>query len=207
MPKEFVCYTCEKPFPKEEMRKSAKGRTTRHCKSCKGFCRCLKCNEVKNIKEFKKSSKARGFLFEDGEDMPIRICWTCDAQIHKPTRNRYLRKRLSENSIKAFVATNFRRWRTKTDDTFDLTQNYLIELWNQQSGMCYYSGKPLTLKRGIGEWDGPSLDKKVPGLGYVKGNVVWTSRMLNTCKSRLTKDAFFKMCLEVAEYAKSQRIT
>jgi hypothetical protein len=42
-----------------------------------------------------------------------------------------------------------------------------------------------------------SLDKLTPSKGYTKGNVVWCTYLINTCKNMLTEDEFYKICAKI----------
>jgi actin-related protein len=50
---------------------------------------------------------------------------------------------------------------------------------------CPYLGCKLEM---FSEWSSPSLDKKVPSLGYVKGNIQVISTKANTMKNNATQD-------------------
>lgn len=74
----------------------------------------------------------------------------------------------------------------------DIDKEFMIDLWRKQYGRCYYTsilmdGMP---KGGRFVWNSPSIDKLVPGLGYVKGNVVWCLMSVNAFKGDLTEAAF-----------------
>ncbi len=82
---------------------------------------------------------------------------------------------------------------------FDLDAEYLIQLWNDQYGKCFYTEHPIdftliTKSRAHPHLFQPSLDKKDPALGYVKGNVVWTAYVINRMKNDLDYDDFIAAC-------------
>ena len=58
---------------------------------------------------------------------------------------------------------------------FNISPEYLIKLWEDQGGSCALTGQPLDLnqwgERGQVNPQAPSVDRIVPALGYVKGNV------------------------------------
>jgi hypothetical protein len=74
---------------------------------------------------------------------------------------------------------------------FDLDFNYLLSI---APDVCPVFGFPLGWgignKNGYGggRFDSPSLDKIVPELGYVKGNVMWVSQRANSMKHDATKE-------------------
>lgn len=68
---------------------------------------------------------------------------------------------------------------------FNLDVNYMIELYDRQKGLCYYSGFPLNLnkKGGRAKFDTLSVDKVIPSKGYTKGNVVLCLNCVNIFKN------------------------
>lgn len=66
---------------------------------------------------------------------------------------------------------------------FNLTEEYLQSLW---TGYCAISGQPVHLDTTRNnEWHA-ELDRTVPEIGYVQGNVDWLSRKFNRLKSNAT---------------------
>lgn len=66
-------------------------------------------------------------------------------------------------------------------------------------GKCYYTGFDISFEL-IAESKNrphnftPSLDRKIPELGYTKGNVVWTAYCINRMKNDLSDSKFIDMC-------------
>ena len=66
---------------------------------------------------------------------------------------------------------------------------YLIDLYNEQQGRCFYTDRPMTTILGQGvQKTNVSIDKIVPENGYVKGNVVLCQDRINTIKNDVTLD-------------------
>ena len=89
---------------------------------------------------------------------------------------------------------------------FDITVEFLIGLFEQQEGRCYYTGAELVVKTSGGRGNKTtlansphqmSLDKLVPNRGYVQGNVVWCTYLINTCKNMYSEKGFYKICKRV----------
>lgn len=82
---------------------------------------------------------------------------------------------------------------------FNLDAQYLIDLWNDQKGQCFYTDQSIDFSfteknsRSAHPFQ-PSLDKKDPNLGYVKGNVVWCAYVINRMKNDLDYDDFVAAC-------------
>lgn len=72
--------------------------------------------------------------------------------------------------------------------SFELTREYLIELYHQQKGLCALSGIPMEHK-----WDNLcsiSVDRIDSKLGYVSGNVQLVCKWVNLAKQRHSNEEF-----------------
>lgn len=193
----FTCHVCKKEKAKEEMRRSERNRTIAHCKDCIGYYRCIHCKEKRLAKHFKTSSKVSRYVFTDGEKIRTRVCYKCDFKLNKDRYDRYDRQIQTQETLKAIVQLNIQRWRSKTramGNIFDLNYQYLQSLWDHQCGCCIYTNEPIAVTRGRSQWQSASLDRLNPLIGYVKGNVAWTTRLTNTTKGQRTYDEFLQFC-------------
>ena len=73
---------------------------------------------------------------------------------------------------------------------FDIDTTYLVSIYPTDD-RCPVFGTVMTFgftptKRSGGNPDSPSLDRIVPSLGYVRGNVVWMSFRANAIKQNAT---------------------
>ncbi len=84
--------------------------------------------------------------------------------------------------------------RCSVDGTpFNLNGDYLIHLYLKQNGLCFYTDIPMIMLAGRSkdrraDRDSLSLDRIVPAIGYVKGNVVLCTNRINTVKNDLSLD-------------------
>lgn len=78
---------------------------------------------------------------------------------------------------------------------FNLDMEFLIDIYNKQNGLCYYSGFPLNFnKEGIvAKFDTLSVDKIIPEKGYTKGNVVLCLNCVNKFKCNYSLDDLKKV--------------
>lgn len=72
----------------------------------------------------------------------------------------------------------------KRDKYQEFTKYDLADIYEQQNGLCFYTNEKLVWRSGAGRHNRSlSVDKVLPGQGYVKGNVVlccdWINRMKN----------------------------
>lgn len=103
-----------------------------------------------------------------------------------------------QGNIKAFVQDRISGWRKNSPRPSDLTVDYLINLFNQQSGKCYYTGSNMNIGGPLSR-DSLSLERLTPLHGYVQGNVVWCSYLLNTMKQNLTEQEFYDKIRQVLQ--------
>lgn len=83
---------------------------------------------------------------------------------------------------------------------FNITPEYLEELYEKQNHKCALSGLSLELditKSGLKQnW---SLDRIDSNKGYIIGNVQWVDKRINMMKQSFSQDEFIDMCIEVAK--------
>jgi hypothetical protein len=137
---------------------------------------CNSCRRVKNSK-FGKS------LNEDG--------------IKNYTKISRIRKQKHLNDLPWLMSQRVYRCRQRHAGTepFNLTQEYLLNLLNQQNGCCYYSGEKLDFSLTQREdFDNfASLDKLEPDKGYIQGNVVWCKNLINIMKRKMNLEEFYDL--------------
>ena len=85
---------------------------------------------------------------------------------------------------------------------FDLTPEYLMELYNKQNGRCYYSGikMEIALKGYIDNTNTLSIDRVDSSKGYIKENIVLCCDSVNTMKMKLKVSDFLNICKEIVKY-------
>jgi hypothetical protein len=72
---------------------------------------------------------------------------------------------------------------------FNVTVEYLLQLWMKQNGKCAIENIPLSIE--THSITIASLDRINSDVGYVEGNVQWVTKRVNIAKSNLS-DADFK---------------
>jgi len=93
-----------------------------------------------------------------------------------------------------------------------ITLEYLRSMWEEQNGICPYSGLKLILPDTTNGWEtgesiyNASLDRINSNLGYIEGNVQFVARAINNAKGALSEKEFCEMLDAVAEYRMSKNI-
>lgn len=155
--------------------KSCLGKLSSRLHSKKVKTTCTVCNKeilykqshFKQVANHTCSKECMGKLRKDlykGKDNPKALKLTDFEKIFW--------KRVSDISYRA---------RAKKLD-FDLDYQFLIDLYNNQEGLCYYSGYPLKIQGGK-SFNTMSVDKIDPTKGYTKDNVVLCLNCINMMKS------------------------
>jgi len=78
---------------------------------------------------------------------------------------------------------------------FNLTPEFLLELWNLQDGKCFYSGIDMTYNRN--DLYTVSVDRVDSNKGYTQDNVVLACWGVNSMKNSYTREEFIALCQAV----------
>ena len=122
---------------------------------------CNVCQEVKPLSQFHKSKTNR-----------LGVNPAC-----KPCRSSIQAGKYRANWFHK-VAVLKKSWCKKNGIPFDLDGQYLESLWTPT---CPAFGTEFVMHDKKNDFS-PALDRLVPELGYVKGNVVWLSARANRIK-------------------------
>lgn len=98
--------------------------------------------------------------------------------------------------------------RTKRNNLeFNVTKEYLNDLFFKQDGKCNLSGLEITFPK---SWKDKtytaSLDRIDSSLGYIVGNVQWVHKHINVMKNIYPQDMFIFMCNQVAITHKTNKL-
>lgn len=87
---------------------------------------------------------------------------------------------------------------------FNLTTEFLINLWEEQEGRCAISGRKFDLARPreneTVRANAPSLDRIEPSKGYTKGNVRLVCYQVNTALNEYGREALLSLCNDIVKY-------
>ena len=83
---------------------------------------------------------------------------------------------------------------------FNLTIEYLQDLWEKQGGKCAISNVDLEYKLGRNFYGQTmSLDRIDSSKGYVEGNVQWVHKQVNFMKLQMSKEELLEWCKIILE--------
>lgn len=151
-------------------------------------CNCAVCNEPLYLKPFHLKRFKGPFTCS-------RVC-----------RSKYLKEAYSGSNnpnhkfigpIEKFFSIRIKdvQRRAKNSNlSFDLTVEYMVNLYNEQKGLCYYTKVPMKIStdnwvlKGQADIDVISVDKIEPEKGYTVGNIVFCCSGINKLKGSATKD-------------------
>lgn len=141
---------------------------------------CRTCLNIKTLNNFhikKKELEKRGYPSWDNQ------CKLCRSERFKKERheNNTLDFRLKEN-----LGWSKRRANEK-GLPYNITLNYLKELYEKQEGKCFYTGLELSLTNGTHRI---SIDQVIPSRGYTQDNVVLCAFVVNQMKFDLSLEDF-----------------
>lgn len=88
----------------------------------------------------------------------------------------------------------------KSGNIFNITLEFLLELWKKQKGLCAISKIPMTYEINAGRtYTNVSLDQIIPGKGYTQDNVQLICMAVNQAKADLSLEQFLFICKNVTE--------
>jgi hypothetical protein len=147
------------------------GHSWRH----NGHGNCVECTR-RGAREWKKANPDRVFAATERRD--------------KSRENRRTRQ---THPIAAVVGNT--RGRAKANGIpYNLDTDFAKMLWREQDGRCFWTGRELDFFIGEARHPmRPSFDRIVPSLGYVKGNIVWSSNFANRARGDLSAEGFAEL--------------
>lgn len=101
------------------------------------------------------------------------ICTSCRISTELITNKTICRTKQSINKLRGFLkrlVSNAIKKRKENKCIFEISYQDVLNLWNNQLGLCYYSKIPMIVHQ-KSDWK-CSLEKKNPSVGYVINNIV-----------------------------------
>lgn len=151
--------------------------------------KCCICNITLKLKPFHKK-RFKG---------PFCCSRSCRAQLLKTYYKGSLNPNFKySNNLVKFLSNRVKDIKTRCSNKikFDLDIDFMLQLYNNQMGLCFYTKIPMKLstqnwyKKRQPDMDVLSVDRIIPNLGYTKNNVVLCCNSINKLKGNATIDEF-----------------
>ena len=205
-----TCPICGRNLPfsrKFFKRVNRKGQESLHlvCRECEdkkaleeewkdGKLLCHYCGEYKPVECF--SPNGGGSSIRNNRRS---ICNECNSK-----RQRYHDLSLSDNKkldkCLRFRFLGARSRALNSNIEFNITFEYIKELWNEQKGICALSNVPMTYLLREGRTPTTvSIDKIDRIKGYIKGNIQLVCMACNQIKSDLTEEEMYNFCKKIVK--------
>lgn len=201
-----TCSECGKELPltREFFKRGTDGAFHKMCRKCNEIykhdkewdgelLKCHKCGKFLPVTEFSASDH---YPYRDHHDARCRNC--------KTKRTNELKKEYSEDVAllkvlqMRFLAARDRSKRKNIP--FNITKDYLKELWDKQNGKCAISGIKMTFEQCNGRTPtNVSIDQINHNDGYTINNIQLVCMAVNQMKSDLLIDDLYKFCEAIIE--------
>ena len=173
---------------------------------------CKACGETKSFCEFGPAKSKESASFNSNVVPEFKsYCRACLAKQARQWRaknkgydgtGRFSKYPKEERKLISAICTRINQARSnnrRSNRAFNITMEYMYELWKQQKGKCRYTNQELFIEK-----EHPatlSIDKVCPEKGYVEGNVQWVAWAVNRAKGDLEEEVFLRMCAAIARGA------
>jgi hypothetical protein len=160
--------------------------------------RCNFCKKLLNIENFSfrnlKTLNGRSYKRPRSRCKKCESAIVCTYQSRPGVRKHRNEQRKNDKTVKRWIQERISAWRKKTLNS-DLTTEYLLKVYEGQSGRCYYTNALLEVFKDE-EWrlryqQSISIDRLDPDKGYMQGNVAFCLYVVNTMKGTLTEKQFY----------------
>lgn len=201
-----ICSICGKEYPanRKFFKRNSDDTLHNECRFCneeekrkeewKGdLLRCHICNEYLPIDNFGLSDH---YPYRDNHDARCRKCRTKKANERK-------KKYPEDIALTKMLQMRFlgARNRSKRQNIpFNITKEYLLELWKKQDGRCAISNIKMTFEQCNGRTPtNVSIDQINHKDGYTIGNVQLVCMAVNQMKSDMLMEDLYRFCQAIIE--------
>lgn len=154
---------------------------------------CHKCGQYLPIEEFQHN---KHYDYRDHHEARCRKCKT--KQMQEVRKSYDDETRLEKTLRMRFYAARDRA--NKRGLKFELTTEFLKELWEKQDGKCAITKLPMTFINDEGRtYTNVSIDQIEPNGGYTKENVQLVCMAVNQLKSDFTMNEVLTICKSIVE--------
>jgi len=145
---------------------------------------CFKCKQTKAFSDFFRHSQT-----PDGFHS---WCKSCCREGNEKSRAKL--ESTIEGRATVFLR-NAKNSANKRGQEFAISIADIAACWRDQSGICAYSGRPMTLQ--AGHLNTVSIERIDSSVGYTPANTVLVCQAINRMKSDFSFADFYDMCRDV----------
>jgi hypothetical protein len=113
-----------------------------------------------------------------------RMCYFCKREYSKQNYKN------AKSTLEKSIVFRCRYWKNRAKDsniTYSIDYDYVMNILQQQNYKCFYSDKEMLLDGNREDHNySLSIDRVIPELGYIKGNVVFCIHKINMVKNNMT---------------------
>lgn len=165
-----------------------------------GVQKCKYCHTIKPLECF----YANG-CFSDGIKKYRAKCKDCilvDRKNKFPeTYQDKIRKKHS--SVKNYISTLLNHCSKRKNKEYNLDIQYVLDIYEQQKGICNISGVPMTYEYGA-KTTNISIDRIDNNKGYVKGNIHLVCYISNVMKNQFSIKEFVEFAKKIVIYSQNK---
>lgn len=146
---------------------------------------CFRCKEEKSYDFYFRHHQT-----SDGYHSWCKNCCTIGNKKSRDKLNSTIQGRATvflRNAKKAAIARK---------QEFSLEIADIVSFWENQAGICAYSGREMTLL--AGNLNTVSIERIDSKIGYTKDNTILVCQAINRMKSDFEYDDFYSLCRDVA---------
>lgn len=145
---------------------------------------CKKCDTDKKISDFYYHRQRKHYM---------ESCKECNKKASKE----FQKKKIEGGDVKFILTRRAAEIRYgKKGKEIPVAKNLskiLNNAWNIQHGKCFYSGEPMDIQGYLNNNEfACTVDRKIPELGYVEGNIVLCCAVVNKIKTNLELEKLFE---------------
>jgi hypothetical protein len=144
-----------------------------------------------------KVSKPYSLFFKHGQTADGYHSWCKDCCTAGNIRSRAKLNSTIEGRAKVFLQ-NAKKSAAKRQQEFSLTISDIVKCWEQQHGVCAYSGRQMVL--GSGQLETVSIERIDSAIGYTPDNTILVCQAINRMKSDFMLNDFYDLCADVAKF-------
>jgi len=154
---------------------------------------CSQCKSEKESNLFFKSKNTKDGLHS--------WCKECCKIGNKKSREK-VNSSLEKRAVVFLI--NAKNSSIKRKQIFDLVVPDVINMWNNQNGICAYSGREMTLESS--KLNTISIERIDSKEGYTKKNTILVCQAINRMKSDFSFEDFFQLCKDVTLFLSDEKL-